>query len=117
MLEVHALFCCLKIHKCNPPFRTSLASLLIYLNGFNEIDFMNGYEYIGIDVAGGKNTWFCCLVKEENKLTFECPSPEKSLQEIVEYHKNKKHNIVSSVIDAQLTYSTFDFGEYISAEK
>lgn len=59
--------------------------------------------YLGVDVAGTKNTWVSALSPSDGRLTVVCSPRPMPLKEVVEYCEQS--NVVAVAIDAQLTIS------------
>ena len=63
-------------------------------------------QYLGIDIGGAKNTWMCALTTSNGGLSIVQQPIHASLKDIIQYTEN--YLVVSTAIDAQLTWSVSD---------
>lgn len=63
-------------------------------------------QYLGIDIAGEKNTWMCALTTSDGGLSMAQQPKRASLGEIIQYTED--YPVVSAAIDAQLTWAVSD---------
>lgn len=71
--------------------------------------------YLGVDVAGAKNTWMTALSPGEDGLAVVHGPRPASLQGIVGYCE--EHDVVAATIDAQLAIALSDEGGLRSSDK
>ena len=63
-------------------------------------------QYLGIDIAGDENTWMCVLTTSNGGLSMVQQPICASLDNIIQY--TEAHLVVSTAIDAQLTWAVCD---------
>lgn len=63
-------------------------------------------QYLGVDIAGDRNTWMCALTMSDDGLNIAQQPIRASLKEIIEY--TEENPVVSAAIDAQLTWAISD---------
>ncbi len=77
---------------------------------------MQQYHFLGVDIAGPKNTWVCELIWDQEKLILPyLPYIEGSLGKIVSLVQ--KHNFVACAIDAPLSFSPSSIGGWRLSDK
>ena len=62
--------------------------------------------FLGVDVAGAANTWFCGLSPTNNGLALVLPPKKESLANIIRYAEEQ--HVLAAAIDAQLTGAISD---------
>jgi predicted nuclease with RNAse H fold len=70
--------------------------------------------FLGIDVAGGENTWLACLVKDCNRVFLEQQPRRASLAEIVRLAEQQ--DVVTVAIDAQLSIALSEENGFRSSD-
>ena len=63
-------------------------------------------QYLGVDIAGDKNTWMCALTTSDVGPRIAQQPIHASLKEIIQY--TEENPVMSVAIDAQLTWSVSD---------
>jgi len=72
-------------------------------------------QYLGIDIAGAKNTWMCVLAEKDGRPTLtEAPSRE-TLEKIIKYIEEQP--VVAAAIDAQLTWAPTEESGFRSSDE
>lgn len=70
--------------------------------------------FIGVDIAGSKNTWVACLVKDGNRVLLEQPPYLAKLSDIVQLAEER--DITAVAIDGQLSISISDENGFRSSD-
>jgi predicted nuclease with RNAse H fold len=70
--------------------------------------------FLGVDIAGGENTWLACLAKEGDRIVLEQPPRRVSLVEITQLAEQR--DVVAVAIDAQLSIALSDENGFRSSD-
>ncbi len=70
--------------------------------------------FLGVDIAGGENTWLACITKDGDRVTLEQPPRRASLAEINQLAEQR--DVVAVAIDAQLSIALSDENGFRSSD-
>jgi predicted nuclease with RNAse H fold len=70
--------------------------------------------FLGIDIAGGRNTWMACIAKHGDGIVLEQPPRRVTLGEINQLAEQR--DVVAVAIDAQLSIAMSDENGYRSSD-
>ena len=70
--------------------------------------------YVGVDIAGGENTWLACVVRDGERVHLEQQPRKASLAEIVQLAE--QCDVVAVAIDAQLSIAVSDENGFRSCD-
>lgn len=70
--------------------------------------------FLGVDIAGGENTWLACITKDGDRVTLEQPPRRASLGEINQLAEQR--DVVAVAIDAQLSIALSDENGFRSSD-
>jgi predicted nuclease with RNAse H fold len=71
--------------------------------------------FIGVDIAGGENTWLACISEDGQRICLERPPCRASLKEIVQL--TEQRDVVAVAMDAQLSMAISDENGFRSSDK
>jgi hypothetical protein len=70
--------------------------------------------FIGIDIAGGKNTWLACLAQDGTRLYLDQPPRRATLGEIIQMAEHR--DVTAAAIDAQLSIALSEENGFRSSD-
>jgi predicted nuclease with RNAse H fold len=70
--------------------------------------------FVGVDIAGGENTWLACLAKDGTRVFLEQQPRRASLAEIVQLAEQR--DVVAVAVDAQLSIAVSDENGFRSSD-